>query len=88
MLFGVKTPRPHGWLTLLHQINKKDTNHIVGLHYSDDHHNGLDDTKIHIVDFIHAHPQSDKAKSLRDKIEQNWIHTLKTVVPLGLNTMD
>ncbi len=44
--------------------------------------------KLHILDFIFAEPNSEKAKVLRDQIEFHWIQRLRTQLPHGINTMD
>ena len=49
---------------------------------------GLADMEIHIVDFIHCTPESERAKKLRHTIEKNWIFRLKTQIPDGLNLID
>ena len=59
--------------------------HSVSRHFSLSDHDGLNDIEIHIVDFIHARPRSPKGRALRDKIERNWIHRLRTQTPMGLN---
>ncbi len=64
--------------------NGSDT-HSVSKHFSKPDHKGLRDVEIHIVDFIHAKPRSTRAKKLRDLIETNWIHRLRTQAPIGLN---
>ena len=60
----------------------------IGKHFNSPGHKGLDDVEIHILDFIHAHPEGRKSKYLRDLVEFNWIQRLHTNAPLGLNTMD
>ena len=45
----------------------------VGKHFNLPKHSGGSDMIIHIVDFIHAHPQSPLGKALRDRIEFHWI---------------
>ena len=57
-------------------------------HFNEGDHKGLDDVKIHIVDFIHLAPRSAESKCLRDHIEMNWIHRLRTQLPMGMNTVD
>ncbi len=59
--------------------------HSVSKHFNSTGHNGLADVEIHIVDFIHAKPRSNKAHALRDRIETNWIHRLRTQAPIGMN---
>ena len=46
------------------------------------------DLKIFILDFIFQHPKSDRASQLRNTIEYNWIHRLKTMAPAGMNLKD
>ena len=60
----------------------------IGKHFNQPDHRGLEDVEIHILDFIHAHPASNKAKYLRDLVEFNWIQRLHTGAPVGLNLMD
>ena len=59
--------------------------HSVSRHFSQPGHQGLKDVEIHIVDFIYAKPRSTKASDLRNKIEKNWIHKLRTQAPIGVN---
>ena len=60
--------------------------HTIPYHPSN--HKGLDNVEIHILDFIHAHPQGEKSRYLRDLIEFNWLQRLHTNAPMGLNVMD
>ena len=62
--------------------------HIVGRHFNTPGHNGLDDLKIYVLDFIRVHPESKQAAQLRDEIEKKWIYMLRSQVPLGLNLFD
>jgi hypothetical protein len=71
-----------------YHIKKPDLSLPIGKHFNKPDHKGLEDIKIHIVDFIHAHPDSKSASKLRDQIEKNWILRLRTFAPFGLNTMD
>ena len=61
---------------------------IIDRHFNLPDHKGLDYIKIHIVDFIHAHPHGRISQKLRDSIEKNWQHRLQTTAPLGLNIED
>ena len=63
-------------------------NSDIGKHFSMVGHDGGLDMKIHIVDFVHAHPKSPMGTALREKIEFHWIQCLHTQLPMGLNTMD
>ena len=60
----------------------------VQYHFGLPGHDVKTDIKVYILDFVYEHPTSKRAKSLRLKIEFNWIHRLGTVAPRGLNTMD
>ena len=69
-------------------IKNKKKDDPVGRHWMSTDLTGPEDEEVHILDFIHAHPESATAQRLRDTIEKNWIHRLHTCLPLGLNTMD
>ena len=71
-----------------YNVSKKSTDYSVGRHLNEPCHHGIDDMEIHILDFIHQPPESTGAAHLRNKIELNWIHRLKTPTPWGLNMMD
>ncbi len=66
-------------------IEGNSDTHSVSRHFNSPGHNGLQDVEIHIVDFIHMRPRSNRAIALRKKIETNWIHRLRTQAPIGLN---
>ena len=68
------------------KYDKKDF--PIGKHYNFPGHDKLDSVEITILDFIHCRPDSRAAASLRDQIEKNWIHRLRTAAPYGINTMD
>ena len=69
-------------------IRRKKMKNEVPIHFNKCDHHGEKDVQVHILDFIHSHPRSDRGKKLRLKIEFNWIHRLKTQSPWGLNTLD
>jgi hypothetical protein len=71
-----------------YNINKKKLDDPIGKHFSSPNHTGEPTLTIQIVDFINSHPESNTAAMLRDEIEKNWIHRLRTTAPFGLNTMD
>jgi len=71
-----------------YHIKKRDKSFPIGRHFNLPDHNGTDDVELHIVDFIHRHPDSITAAKLRDLIEKNWIMRLRTSAPHGINTMD
>ena len=53
----------------LHNATISKMNDTIGRHFSLPVHNYNADMKIHILDFIHAHPESGKGAYLRNKIE-------------------
>ena len=70
------------------QTNKREPKDAVGLHFSRADHNGTNDLKLQILDFMHLPPQSERGKTLRLKIEKAWIHRLRCTAPHGLNIFD
>jgi peptide-methionine (R)-S-oxide reductase len=60
----------------------------VGRHFSHRSHQGIEDTKILVLEFILAPPNTTAAQRLRDEKEKMWIHRLSTIAPLGLNSAD
>ena len=71
-----------------YKISTKDREDAVGRHFSQPNHNGIDDLKLHIIDFIHAHPMSKLSLEIRLKVERNWQQRLQTIAPQGLNIQD
>ena len=71
-----------------YSIEKKKPESEIAKHFNENGHNGTEDVKIHIVDFIHLSPNSEAGGILRDTIEMNWIHRLHSSQPIGLNTLD
>jgi hypothetical protein len=60
----------------------------VGIHFSLPDHIGHRDVKIQILDFVHFHPDSKKAESVRLRVEKKWIHRLRCPAPNGMNIFD
>ena len=69
----------------IHRANQK---HSYGHHFNQENHNGINDVTIHIVEFIHMHPESMGSIDLRRSIERNWQHKLHTIAPQGLNIQE
>ena len=69
-----------------YNINSRNQKDVVGHHFNQPGHNGISDIEIHIVDFIHAHPESTKA--IRRTIERNWQYRMHSNAPQGLNKQD
>ena len=72
----------------IYHIKKNSATSDIPHHFNHGLHCGEEDVKVYIVDFIYDHPKSKRALSLRTTIEFNWIHRLKSVSPMGLNTLD
>ena len=69
-------------------IKTKNQKDAVGHHFSMPGHNGISDVEIHIVDFIHAHPDTPQSLLIRRKIERNWQYRLHSNAPQGINIQD
>ena len=69
-------------------IQRNDGKNDVCKHFNQPGHSGIQDLKLYILDFIHAAPNSDFGKALRDEIEFHWIQRLRSQLPHGINTMD
>ena len=69
-------------------IQRNDGKNDVGKHFDLAGHSGISDMKLHILDFIHAAPNSDFGRALRDEIEFHWIQRMRSQLPHGINTMD
>ena len=41
--------------------------------------------EITVLEFIKAPPKSPKAIIVRNRVEKNWTHLLRTLAPQGLN---
>ena len=72
------------WTDIKSENPKSD----VGRHFNLKNHTGGENMEIFIVDFIHAHPDTQFAVSLHNEIEFHWIQRLRTMTPHGINTMD
>ena len=69
-------------------IKHKKDDHEVSWHFNQKDHKGLDDVEIHVLWFINHDAKRDDTKNIRLKYEFDWIHCLRTQIPLGLNTID
>ena len=68
----------------IYNTKKQIYNSDVSYHYNSTTHCGQVDMRFHIVDFTYEHPESKRAKSLRNLIEYGWICKLPTQAPKGL----
>ena len=71
-----------------YKISRNIQGSDIAQHFNSTDHQGLADVEIHIVDFVHCNPESERAKKLRHTIEKNWIFRLKSQTPDGLNLID
>ena len=60
----------------------------ISRHFKQADHNGRADVIVHILDFIYAFADSQRAALLRDECEFKWMHRLRSQLPMGINTMD
>ena len=72
----------------LYNITSRNVKDTIGHHFNQCDHHGISHLELHIVDFIHAHPESPQAFKLRRTIERNWQHRLRTIAPQGLNIQE
>ena len=70
------------------KIQRKVTQDAVGGHFSQPSHRGTTDMKLHVLDFVTAHPHSVRGLQLRLQKEKSWIHCLRCPAPTGLNIYD
>jgi hypothetical protein len=68
------------------KIKKQDL-HTVGVHFAQEDHNGLQDLKILVLDFVNLHPDSEVSETIRLRVEKKWIHQLRCPAPFGMNFM-
>jgi len=57
----------------------------IGRHFSDAHHQGVDDMTISVLEFIKNPPRSEQAVTIRNRVERNWTHLFRSLAPRGLN---
>ena len=69
----------------LRDISIHDASKSVGRHFSLPHHSGYKDININILEFIRAPPRSPQAVFIRNRVERNWTHILRSIAPQGLN---
>ena len=68
-------------------IDRQDMKDDIGWHFNTPKHHGMDDLLIHILDFTYAPFEIGIAWDTCLQVEFNWIHALRTMLPLGLNTL-
>jgi len=86
---GIKgKPRPRPKNQTLWKPTSKKYDNPIERHFKLPNHIGLNSIRIHVLQFISAPSYSIPAQTLRNEWELLWIHRLKTLSPLGLNTAD
>ena len=69
-------------------IRQNNNTLMVSRHYNSTGHNGIEDMRVYILEFINAHPDSAIAARTRDTTEKRWIYRLRSLTPMGLNLFD
>ncbi len=69
-------------------INRQDMKDDIGRHFNSAGHTGTSDLSLHILDFIYAPEKAGFGLDIILQVEYNWMQTLKTMLPMGLNTME
>ena len=89
-LYVGQTKRPFKQRLMEHfrDINKKDVNKPMGVHFNIPNHPDISVLEIYVLKFISSAPNSDRGQQERDLFETRWIHRLRTSMPYGLNSMD
>ena len=62
--------------------------HIVGRHYNEPDHNGVESLEVQVLNFCKGHPDSKTSLKMRLESELKWIKRLRSYVPTGLNLMN
>ena len=68
--------------------SRQDMKEAIGRHFNGTGHSSTSDLLIHVLDFIHAPDRAGFALDMWLQVEYNWMQALKTMLPMGLNTMD
>ena len=78
IIFKLNSHRNRCWL--FHVCGKK--------FFNTNGHKGIHNIKVYMLDFIYAHPESKRPKSLRNTIEFGYIHRIGMNAPKGMNVLD
>ena len=71
-----------------YQIAHEPQKTEVSRHFNQRDHHKLADVEISILSFVHQGPDSEAALQMRLRLEFDWIHRLRSQIPLGLNLID
>ena len=56
----------------------------VSRHFNQANHHGINDVEIHVLEFIHDGPHNEMALERRLQTEFDWIHKIRSQIPLGI----
>ena len=71
-----------------YQIAHEPQKTEVSRHFNQRDHHKLADVEISVLSFVHQGPDSEAALQMRLRLEFDWIHKLRSQIPLGLNSID
>ena len=71
-----------------YQIAHEPQKTEVSRHFNQRDHHKLADVEISVLSFVHQGPDSEAALQMRLRLEFDWIHRLRSQIPLGLNSID
>ena len=57
----------------------------ISRHFSDANHLGVDDMIITVLEFIKSPPRSQQAVTIRNRVELNWTHLIRSLAPNELS---
>ena len=66
-------------------VNNSRQEKSIGRQFSQQGHQGVDDMRISVLEFIKNPPRSPQAVTIRNRVESNWIHLFHSLAPRGLN---
>ncbi len=82
---GMLVDRFEGHFTM---IRRRDMSKDIGRHFNSDDHEGKDDVKINVQDFIYTPSEVLFSKDIRLHVEFDWIQELHTMLMFGMNSWD
>ena len=71
-----------------YQIAHEPQKTEVSRHFNQCDHHKLADVEKSVLSFVHQGPDSEAALQMRLRLEFDWIHKLRSQIPLGLNSID
>ena len=71
----------------IRNINQNTDIHIVGRHFNEPNHAGINSLQVQVLHFAKGHPDSKTSLTMRLELESKWIKRLRSFVPTVLNLM-